>query len=207
MPKWKTTLTLRNDEKTIKIPNVQIKRGIFQGDSLSPLLFIMTIDPLSRILNRMNTGYNLKKRQQEPVYINHLLYMDDLKLYNSSEKALKEPLNEVHQFSRDINMECGINKCAKISIIKGKQKPSQEIQIDHNTTIKELDRDQIYKYLGIAEAAGLDHKLIRNKTKKEYIDRLKRILKTNLTAKNKITAINQLAVPAIQYTFGIIDWP
>ena len=124
MPKWKTTLTLRNDEKTIKIPNVQIKRGIFQRDSLSPLLFIITIDPLSRILNRMNTGYNLNKRQQEPPYINHLLYMDDFKLYNSSEKALKEPLNEVHQFSRDINMEFGINKCTKISINKCKHKPS-----------------------------------------------------------------------------------
>ena len=187
-----------------KQSNVQINTGIFQGDSLSPLLFIMTLDPLSRILNKMNTGYNLNKKQQEPAYINQLLYMDDLKLYNFSEKTFKEQLNEVHQFSRDINMEFGINKCAKISIIKGKQKPSQEIQIDHNTTIKELDRDQIYKYLRIAEAAGLDQNLIRNKTKKEYIDRLKRILKINLTAKNKISAINQLAVPALQYTFGIL---
>ena len=75
-------------------------------------------------------------------------------------------------------MEFGINKCAKISIIKGKHKPYQEIQIDHKTTIKEL-----YKYLGVAEEAGLDHNLIRNNTKKEYIDGLKRILKTNLTAK------------------------
>ena len=103
--------------------------------------------------------------------------------------------------------EFGINKWAKISIIRGKHNPTQEKQIDHNTYIKQLDRDQVQKYLGIAEAAGLDHQSIRNKTKKEYFDRSKRILKTNLTAKNKITAINQLAVPALQYTFEIIDWP
>ena len=39
-----------------------------------------------------------------------------------------------------------------------------------------------------------------------FID-IKIIQKTNLTAKNKITAINQLAVPALQYKFGMIDWP
>ena len=207
MPKWKTTLNLKSRDKAIKVPDVSIKRGIFQGDSLSPLLFILTIDPLSRILNRMNTGYNLNKRQQEPSIVNHLLYMDDLKLYNSKEKSLKDQLTAVLQFSHDINMEFGINKCAKISIIRGKHNPSQEIQIDQNTSIKELDRNQVYKYLGIAEAAGLDHQTIRNKTKKEYFNRIKRILKTNLTAKNKISAINQLAIPALQYTFGIIDWP
>ena len=207
MPRWKTTLNLKSSEKTIIIPEVSIKKGIFQGDSLSPLLFILAIDPLSRALNRMNTGYNLNKRQEQPTTVNHLLFMDDLKLYNSREKSLKEQLTVVHNFSNDINMQFGINKCAKISIIRGKHNPTQEIQIDHNTYIKELDRDQVYKYLGIAEAAGLDHQSIRNKTKKEYYDHLKRILKTNLTAKNKIIAINQLAVLALQYTFGIIDWP
>ena len=174
MPKWKTTINLKSSEKTIQVPEVSIKRGIFQGDSLSPLLFILAIDPLSRILNRMNTGYNLNKRQEQPSIVNHLLYMDDLKLYNSKEKSLKEQLNAVHQFSCDINMEFGISKCAKISIIRGKHSPTQEIQINHNTSIKELDRDQIYKYLGIAEAAGLDHNSIRNKTKKEYFNRIKK---------------------------------
>ena len=86
MPRWKTTLNLKSSEKTIIIPEVSIKKGIFQGDSLSPLLFILAIDPLSRALNRMNTGYNLNKRQEKPSTVNHLLFMDDLKLYNSKEQ-------------------------------------------------------------------------------------------------------------------------
>ena len=40
---------------TIKTRLMQIRRGIFQGDSLSPLLFCMALNPLSKELNR--TGY------------------------------------------------------------------------------------------------------------------------------------------------------
>ena len=59
-------------------------RGIFQGDSLSPLLFVITMIPLSLILRDPIVGYQLKK---EGCKINHLLFMDDLKLYgkNSSQ--------------------------------------------------------------------------------------------------------------------------
>ena len=60
IPNQKKNINLKKVKKTNKIPDVQIKRGIFQGDSLSSLLFIMTIDPLGRILTRMNAGYNLK---------------------------------------------------------------------------------------------------------------------------------------------------
>ena len=48
---------------------------------------------------------------------------------------------------------------------------------------------------------------MREKIKKEYLSRLKKICKSELTPKNKITAINQLAIPLLTYGFGIIDWP
>ena len=36
---------------------VNIKRGIFQGDSLSPLLFVLCMVPLSLVLRRSKAGY------------------------------------------------------------------------------------------------------------------------------------------------------
>ena len=44
--------------------------------------------------------------------INHLLFMDDLKLYSQSEKGLNSLLETVHVFSEDIGMEFSIEKCA-----------------------------------------------------------------------------------------------
>ena len=60
---------------------VDIKRGIFQGDSLSPLLFVIVMIPLSLILRDTRAGYLLKK---EGCKINYLLFTDDLKLYGKN---------------------------------------------------------------------------------------------------------------------------
>ena len=63
-----------------------------------------------------------------------------------------------------------------------------------------------YKYLGIEESATIQHKHMRKKITEEYLRRVKKICKSDLTTKNKVTAINQLAVSAVTYGFGIVDW-
>ena len=70
---WKTQLTANGAD----LGTVQIKRGIFQGDSLSPLLFLTSLIPVAIILRSLKQGYSLDKKTK----INHLLYMDDLKLH------------------------------------------------------------------------------------------------------------------------------
>ena len=40
----------------------------------------------------------------------------------------------------------------------------------------------------------------------EYLRRLRLVLGTELSAKNKIQAIGSLAVTALRYTFGIVNW-
>ena len=52
--------------------------------------------------------------------INHLFYMNDLKLYAKNGKELEGLLPTVKQFIDDIGMEFGLDKCAKATFIKGK---------------------------------------------------------------------------------------
>ena len=47
---------------------------------------------------------------------------------------------------------------------------------------------------------------MRKKAGSKYLSCLK-ICKTQLIKTNQITAINQLAVPVLSYSFNIIDWP
>ena len=72
--------------------------------------------------------------------------------------------------------------------------------------IKELDPRKAYKYLGIEESFDIQHKNEKEKLKKEYLSRLRLVLGTELSAKNKIQAIGSLAVPVLSYSFGIVNW-
>ena len=47
---------------------------------------------------------------------------------------------------------------------------------------------------------------MKERLKQEYNRRLRMILKSELNARNKITAIGALAVPVLRYNFGIINW-
>src|SRR5678816_2558395 len=72
--------------------------------------------------------------------------------------------------------------------------------------IKELEQERTYKYLGVEESDRIENKIMKERIKKEYISRVKKILKTELKPKNKIEAIKVLAMPVMRYSFGIIDW-
>jgi len=211
MKKWKTNICLKYSTGEITLQNIEINRGIFQGDSLSPLLFCLALDPLSKLIKNENIGYNLGKTrnrtEEEPEKVSHLLFMDDLKLYADSEDNLEKLIKKVNTFSNDINMDFGLDKCSKCTIKKGKKIPGKNIYVDDKNYIEDLDHDSRYKYLGIEENANIEHKKLRKNAREEYIRRLKKICRTELTPKNKITAINQLALPVLTYGFGIIEWP
>ena len=53
MENWKIMLCLGNSE----LGEVEIKGGIFQGDSLSPLVFVLALIPLSLILRKAKAAY------------------------------------------------------------------------------------------------------------------------------------------------------
>ena len=64
---------------------VEIRRGIFQGDSLSPLVFVLVLIPLNLILRKTKAAYEFSESKKK---MNHLLFLDDLKLYSQSNKGL-----------------------------------------------------------------------------------------------------------------------
>ena len=210
MTRWQTSITLSHAKGEITIPDIKIQRGIFQGDSLSPLLFCLAIDPLSKVLKQQKIGYDLgqvRGRNKKKEMINHLLFMDDLKLYADSDPNLNKLIQIVHKFSRDIGMDFGLDKCAKCTLKKGKKADSENFELDNDTSIADLSEESSYKYLGIEENSTIEHKVMQDKVTNEYFKRVKSICKTQLTTKNKIQAINQLAIPVVTYGFGVIDWP
>jgi hypothetical protein len=103
-------------------------------------------------------------------------------------------------------MEFGLENCAKITFKTVKLIQSQNLLIDINRDIQELEQGKPYKYLGIEESEGIQHQQMKERLKLEYRMKLRMILKSELNARNKITAIGALAVPVLRYSFDIINW-
>ena len=198
MKSWKTVLTANGEE----LGEVSIKRGIFQGDSLSPLLFIVAMIPLTLLLRREAMGY---KFGQEGRKMNHLLFMDDLKLYGRDKDEIKKLCAVVHKFSKDIGMEFGMDKCAVLEIKSGVQVSCNGIVLPDDKTMQEVEPEG-YKYLGVLEGADIKMKDMKEKVRKEYLRRVKATAGSQLHAGNLLQAVNTWAVSVARYTAGILDW-
>ena len=70
-----------------------------------------------------------------------LFCMDGLKVHVVSDEQLKELLGILNTFSDDINMEFGLEKCAKATFIKSKLTKTSNIVLYQDTTIKDLDQE------------------------------------------------------------------
>ena len=123
MNKWKTNSYA--DGKLLR--SVPIRRGMFQGDLFSPLLFVIALLPLIHILRETGMGYQLEKNR---VKVNHLLFfIDDLKLYGKTDKQIDSLIKTVWLCSEDIEMGFGILKCAVVSLPRGMETGWEGIQL------------------------------------------------------------------------------
>ena len=121
-----------------QLARVSIRRGIFQGDSfLSPLLFVMALVPMNLLLRDAAPGYVLKSKTK----INHLLYMDDQKLYGKSKSDIESLISTVRLFTDDISMRFGQQKCASIVLKRGKKVEDEGIQLVDDSDRRFRDRE------------------------------------------------------------------
>jgi len=163
MGQWKTTLTLKHTDGALQSRQININSGIFQDDSLSPLLFCIALTPLSSLLNNSIYGYTTGSST-----INHLFYMDNLKTCAKNDQEQTGLLTIVKGFSEDVKMEFGLDKCAKATIKKGKLTTTENIQTDSDTTIQDLEQEGTNKYQGVNEGDGIQHAKMKEKIRKEY---------------------------------------
>ena len=188
----------------VRLGDVNIRRGIFQGDSLSPLLFVLSLIPLTLVLRKVKAGYDLGDGNG---VINHLLFMDDLKVYGKNQNQVDTLVQTIRVVTTDMQMEFGINKCAMLIMKRGRLMHSEGITLPDNLQIRGMkEDDDRYKYLGVLEVEGIRHLEMKELVRKEYFCRVKKILKSKLNGGNTIKAINSRAVSIIRYGTGIVDW-
>ena len=166
-------------------------------------MFVLALIPLSLILRKAKAAYEFSESKEK---INNLLFTYDLKLYSRSKKGLDSLVLSVRVFSKDIGMEFGIEKCAMLVMEKGKIVKSVGIEFPSGKVIKSLQKGGSYKYLGILVADKFLEEKITLNVSKEYIRRLRKVLKSKLHGGNLVRRVTTWTVSLLRYSAAFVSW-
>ena len=87
---------------------MKILRGIFQGDALLPLIFVIAMMPFNNIFRKCTEDYKFIKSQEK---IHHFMSMDDIKLFAKKWKGIEDSDTTIRTYGQDIRMEFGKEIC------------------------------------------------------------------------------------------------
>ena len=106
-------------------------------------------------------------QSRSQVEMNHLMYMDDIKLFAKNEKELETLIHAVRIYSQDIGMDFGIEKYAMLVMKSGKRHLTDAMELPNQDKIRTLAENETYKYLGILEADTIKQVETKNKIQKD----------------------------------------
>ena len=157
---WKTEL-ISGD---ISLGEVNIDRDIFQGEAFSPLLFVISLIPLTLVLIPMKQGYLFQKGKSK---LSHLLFMSNLRLYGGNQNEVDSLVRTVEIATKDISMIFGIDKCGILAMKREKEVECDGIELENGEEIGQI-RQEGYKYLGILEKRDICLEEMKENISKEY---------------------------------------
>ena len=86
-------------------------------------MIIITMMPLNDIFRKCTAGHKFRGSQEN---VNHLMYMDDIKLFAKNEDELQTLIHTVRIYNQDIGMEFDKKNCAMPVTKNGKRYRTNE---------------------------------------------------------------------------------
>ena len=112
----------------------------------------------------MKQGYSFQKGKSK---LNHLLFMEDLKLYVSNQNEINSLVRTVEIVTKDIGMKFGIDQCGVLTMKRGKEVECNGIELDNSEEIGQIGEEG-YKYLGILEKGDICQEQMKENIRKKY---------------------------------------
>ena len=103
-------------------------------------------------------------------------------------------------------MEFGIEKCSMLVMKRGKRHLTDGMELPNQDKIRTLGEKKTYKYLCILEADTIKQVVMKEKIKKEYLRRTRKLFETKLCGRNLIKGIDIWVVPLVRYSGPFLKW-
>jgi hypothetical protein len=193
---------------TLSIP---ILRGTIQGDTLSPYLFIIFLEPLLRWFQTGKHGYPFQTSKST---ICPAAYADDLVIISHKLPSLQIQLNKLDKFCEWTGIDLGISKCA-ITGCPNKSKLNPQtfkalLQAQHtsyhNEPIPALHQHEPYTYLGIQLIPSLKWNIQIHTTTTKLLNQYKQLLACPVTMQQKLNMVDIVIRAGIAYSFYAVPY-
>lgn len=104
----KTSIKWANNENM----EIQLTKGVKQGDPLSPLLFNLAIEPVIKYIDKETRDVSINN---EPVSI--LAFADDIVLIAKNVTEASKQIEIINKYLTKIGMSLSVSKCATFQIV------------------------------------------------------------------------------------------
>ncbi|KAK5970654.1 reverse transcriptase [Trichostrongylus colubriformis] len=190
------------DGKAVRSVPLEIRNGLMQGDTLSPLLFCLAIAPISGWLRSNIEPYKTRTgsdaRSEGSLEVSHIFYMDDLKVYTTNWEDLVKAKAGIQKVADQLGLRMNPSKCAVKSI-----NPSGKEQVGVGE-IPILGSSSFYKYLGVEQGALVVMNEVWPRVRRNAWETAVRIMNSNLTVRQKVAGYNQTVVPKLKYAISCV---
>lgn len=148
----------------MKSEEFEMRNGVKQGDSLSPLLFIILLDEIIKTCKRRTAKLKVGNWNMRSVYSQVMVYADDIVLIAETQQKLQQAITEWSETLKDKGLMVNTEKC-KVMQMGKTDEDIEIIQIECNGKI--LEQVKSYEYLGtIIQQNGKVREEILNRTRK-----------------------------------------
>jgi len=188
-----------------------MKNGIDQGETISPLLWIIYYNPLFERIKKENIGagytmefkptkmYNSIQLKEE---IFHIAYMDDTTWLAPNKNAISRSLKIADSFNSYTGIQVNTKK-ADLIVINSKEQV-KSIKYGNDThEIKAIENNKPVRFLGVWVSEYDNIKFIKTQVKDEIILTTNLLQRKHIMSQQIVYIFNAVIIPRIEYKMNL----